>query len=59
MTCGEEFTRLVMAQAPGSKLRAAALAGGMVPTRDDAIAKVRAGLTTTDEVLRKVFVRED
>ena len=53
----EPFSRLIMAQAPGSQLRAAAAAAGMVPIRDDAVAKVRAGLTSTEDVVRQVYTR--
>jgi type II secretory ATPase GspE/PulE/Tfp pilus assembly ATPase PilB-like protein len=53
----EPFQRLVMAQAPGSDLRAAAVRAGMVPIRDDAVAKIRSGLTTTDDVVRQIHVR--
>ena len=59
MVCNEEFSRLVMGQAPGSKLRAAAQEAGMTSIRDDALAKVRAGMTTADEVLRRVQIGLD
>jgi hypothetical protein len=31
----------------------------MVPIREDALTKMRAGLTTPDEVLRQVYVKVD
>ena len=55
----EEFARLVMEHSPASKLRTAALAAGMVSIRDDALGKVRTGLTSADEVIRKLTFRED
>jgi type II secretory ATPase GspE/PulE/Tfp pilus assembly ATPase PilB-like protein len=44
----------VAARAPRTQLRALALEGGMVPLRADGWSKVRAGLTTVEEVLRVV-----
>jgi type IV pilus assembly protein PilB len=44
----------VAAHAPRTQLRALALEGGMVPLRADGWSKVRAGLTTVEEVLRVV-----
>jgi len=55
----ERFERLIMHAAPGSELRAAAQASGMVPMREDALAKIRAGLTSVDDVLRQVYVRTE
>jgi type IV pilus assembly protein PilB len=55
----EPFSRLVMERAPGSVLRQAAVRAGMVPIREDALLKMRAGLTSAEEVLRQVYVRVD
>lgn len=55
----EAFQRLVMDRAPSSDLRRAAITAGMVPIREDALTKMRAGMTTVDEVLRQVYVRVD
>jgi type II secretory ATPase GspE/PulE/Tfp pilus assembly ATPase PilB-like protein len=55
----ERFERLIMNQATGSELRAAAQASGMIPMREDALAKIRAGLTSVDDVLRQVYVRTE
>jgi type IV pilus assembly protein PilB len=55
----EAFGRMVMNGEPGSKLRAAAADGGMVSMRDDGLAKVRAGLTSTEEVLRRVCIQAE
>jgi general secretion pathway protein E len=59
VTADERFERLIMRQAPGSELRAAAYAAGMIPMREDALAKIRAGLTSVDDVLRQVYVRTE
>lgn len=55
----EAFQRLVMDRAPSSDLRRAAIKAGMVPIREDALTKMRAGMTTVDEVLRQVYVKVD
>jgi len=59
MTTDEEFSRLIMAQASGSNLRQAAVASGMISIREDAIGKVRSGLTSCDEVTRLLSFREE
>jgi type II secretory ATPase GspE/PulE/Tfp pilus assembly ATPase PilB-like protein len=43
---------LVVAKAPANKIREAARAAGMRTLREDGLAKVRAGVTTLEEVLR-------
>ena len=48
----ETLRELVMARASASQIRAAAIASGMRPLFDDGVAKVCAGVTTMDEVLR-------
>ena len=53
----EHFQRLVMQQAPASDLRAAARQAGMTPIREDALLKMRMGLTSPEDVLRQVYVR--
>jgi type IV pilus assembly protein PilB len=59
VSTNERFQRLVMNTAPASELRAAAREAGMIPIREDALAKMQAGLTTPDEVLRQVYVKVD
>ena len=59
MVCDEDFGRLIMSQVPGSKLRQAAVASGMISIREDAIAKVRSGLTSAEEVIRLLSFREE
>lgn len=55
----EAFQRLVMTQASAPDLRQAAVKAGMVPIREDALIKIRAGMTSPDEVLRQVYVKLD
>lgn len=55
----EPFQRLIMQQAPASELRQAARRAGMVPIREDALMKVRAGLTSVEDVIRQVYLRVD
>jgi general secretion pathway protein E len=50
----EVFARLVVAGAGAEKLREAALAGGMIELKSDGLAKVKAGITSMDEVLRVI-----
>jgi general secretion pathway protein E len=51
-TVDEEIRRLVAERATLDALRAAARAHGMTTLRDDGMAKVAAGVTTVEEVLR-------
>jgi type II secretory ATPase GspE/PulE/Tfp pilus assembly ATPase PilB-like protein len=51
-TVDEELRRLIMTKAPAGDLRRYALAKGMVTLREDGWAKVCAGITTVDEILR-------
>jgi len=55
----EAFQRLVMSRASSPDLRQAAVQAGMVPIREDALTKIRAGLTSPDEILRQVYVKVD
>ena len=53
----EEVKALLMRNADAGSIKKAAITGGMRTLRDDGVAKVLAGLTTFDEVLR--VTRED
>ncbi len=55
----EAFARLIMDRAPGSDLRKAAQQAGMIPIREDALYKIRMGITSADDVMRQVFLRTD
>jgi type II secretory ATPase GspE/PulE/Tfp pilus assembly ATPase PilB-like protein len=48
----DELKQAIARLAPAEQLRDLALAGGMVPLKADGWAKVQAGLTTVEEVLR-------
>jgi general secretion pathway protein E len=51
-TVDEEIRRLIADRATLDTLRAAARSRGMTTLREDGMAKVAAGVTTTEEVLR-------
>jgi type II secretion system protein E len=51
-TIDEELRRLIMTKAPAGELRRYALDKGMVTLREDGWAKVCAGITTVEEILR-------
>ena len=51
--------KLINDRANESDLRFAARQAGMVPLREDAIAKIKAGITSPDEVMRVVQVDEN
>lgn len=57
--CDEPFSRLVMENAPSSLLRQAAQKAGMITMREDALMKLRSGLTSVEEIMRQVYVRVD
>jgi type IV pilus assembly protein PilB len=59
VTVDERMERLIMDRAPGSQLRQAARSAGMVPIREDALMKIRTGLTSVEDVIRQVYVRVD
>ena len=59
MTMNEEISRLALAKASASDLRHAAIKAGMVTMRQDAASKVLAGITTVEEIQRKVFFEAD
>jgi CheY-like chemotaxis protein/RNA polymerase subunit RPABC4/transcription elongation factor Spt4 len=51
--------KLINDRASEADMRMAARQAGMVPLREDALAKIRAGITSPDEVLRVVQVDEN
>ena len=51
--------KMINDRASEADLRMAARQSGMVPLREDAVAKIRAGITSPDEVLRVVQVDEN
>jgi len=59
MVMDDELRRLTMLKSPASELRKAAIASGMRPMAQDGTEKVLAGITTIEEVQRKVFVETE
>jgi type IV pilus assembly protein PilB len=55
MCMNEEIAELVVRRAPLADIKAAAKANGMKELREDGLAKVLAGVTTPEEVMRVVF----
>jgi len=56
LTMSDELKRLVIGKASHAEIMKAAVAGGMVPLRADAWAKITAGVTTVSEVVRSVYI---
>ena len=56
LTMSDEIKRLVIGKASHNEIMKAAVAAGMVPLRSDAWAKITAGVTTVQEVLRSVYI---
>jgi type II secretory ATPase GspE/PulE/Tfp pilus assembly ATPase PilB-like protein len=52
MAMNEELRALVLDNASGDKIRAAAIRGGMRLLRQDGVLKALLGITTVEEVLR-------
>lgn len=59
MVMSDELRRLTMVKAPASELRRIAVAEGMRTMAQDGLEKALAGLTTIEEVQRKVIVESD
>lgn len=55
LTMNEEIAELVVRRAPLADIKSAAKANGMKELREDGLAKVLAGVTTPEEVMRVVF----
>jgi len=56
MTVSEELSDLILKQAGKDELRRAAIAGGMQTLHESALDKVRAGVTTPEQLFATVFV---
>jgi type IV pilus assembly protein PilB len=54
MVVSEEIERLAVEHASATVIEKVAIAEGMVTLRDDGLAKVLAGVTSLDEILRVV-----
>jgi type IV pilus assembly protein PilB len=59
MPMTDRISRLALAKAPAKDIRDLAIENGMITMRQDASSKVIAGITTVDEVRRKVFMEAD
>ena len=59
MAVNEAMRRLTLQRPTGDQIRDLAITAGMKSMRDHAAEKILAGLTTLDEVRRKVLVAED
>ncbi len=59
MPVGEEMRRLILKKPSGTEVKELAIKAGMVTMRQSAIEKLLAGVTTSSEVRKKVFVGED
>ena len=55
----DEVGKAISAEVPEDQLRKIAVAEGMVPLRNAAIEKVRQGITSVEEVLRRTVVHKD
>jgi type II secretory ATPase GspE/PulE/Tfp pilus assembly ATPase PilB-like protein len=58
MTVDDAIKELVVARAPSSQIKQAAINGGMRTLQEDGLSKVLNGTTSLEEVLRVVFVEE-
>ena len=58
LAVGEEVRKLVASSASGQEIRTKGMGDGMVPLRRAGMLKVQEGITTADEVMRKVFFIE-
>ena len=59
MSINEDIRRLTLKKPTSDQVRELALSDGMKMMRDHAAEKVLAGLTTVEEVKRKVFIEEE
>ncbi|MCE5322781.1 Flp pilus assembly complex ATPase component TadA [bacterium] len=59
MPVNEEMRRLALHNPTADQVRDVAVAAGMRSMKDHAVEKIMAGLTTIDEVRRKVFVEDE
>ena len=58
MVMDDTLRTLTLARTPSHKIRQAAVEGGMVSMRQDAAAKIMAGITTFEEAQKRVYVEE-
>jgi len=59
MVMNDDIRRLTLARASSNEIRRAAVEAGMTTMRQDGASKVLSGITTVEEVQRKIFVEAD
>ena len=59
MLMNSDVRQLTLDRAPADMLRSAAIASGMIPMKDNGAAKVVEGITTLEEIQRKVYLEPD
>ncbi|HIP38607.1 MAG TPA: type IV-A pilus assembly ATPase PilB [Desulfocapsa sulfexigens] len=59
MEVNDEVSKAISAEVPEDQLRKVAVQEGMVPLRDAALKKVREGITSVDEALRRTVAHEE
>jgi type IV pilus assembly protein PilB len=59
MEVTEEVSKAISAEVPEDQLRKTAVQEGMVPLRDAAIEKVRQGITSVDEAMRRTVAHKE
>lgn len=59
MTVNEQIRQLTLSRPSSDLVKRIAVENGMTSMRQDAISRILAGITTTDEVRKKVFMGED
>jgi general secretion pathway protein E len=56
MAVDDEIRSIIMAGGSSNEVKAAAIANGMLTMQQDGVAKIKAGITTPEEIIRKVSV---
>lgn len=59
MVMDDALRAMVLQRAPSNKIRQAAMARGMTSMRQDAGAKIMAGITTFEEAQKRVYIEEE
>lgn len=59
MTVTEDIRRIILSRPSSDQIKQLAVAAGMRTLRENAVTKLLAGATTTDEVSRRIYVGDD
>jgi type II secretory ATPase GspE/PulE/Tfp pilus assembly ATPase PilB-like protein len=59
LVVNDEMRRLILTNPGADQVKQLAVAGGMVPMRQNAVAKLLAGVTTTAEISKRIYVGDD